>query len=71
MKENVDYEVTFPNGDVTTLRLLETRSGAISSGDDCLMQYLDGENRKPVTPKNNNSFWFPKNYVSLCKIVEL
>ena len=62
MKENTDYEITFLNGSVTTLRLLETRESSTGC-DDCLLEYLEGETRKPITPDKGNTFWFPKPYL--------
>lgn len=64
MEINKEYELTFKNGQVTTVKLVKIESYCVG-GDHYLFQYLEGETRKHITPNPNtdeggkNQFYFP------------
>ena len=70
MKENVDYEMTGADGSVTTIKIIKSRTNVVKGGE-YLFQYLEGETRKPITPKKDNTFWLPKMYIHLLKFKEI
>ena len=64
MKIGNKYEIVFPNGDTTTVKLI------CEKYDTYKFEYLEDETRKPVTPIDN-MFHFPVLYTNLLKIKEL
>lgn len=59
------YEITFPSGDVTTIKVLGETHGSYK------FEYLKNENRKHITPVSENFFYFPLCYKDLLKTKEL